>query len=129
MVGNGPAATHAGGELDKELCTGFMDLIHKFLQFLKHLGVLPQPATPDGITQRRNSGDDQSHIVVSALKKELGCLLIKLAAGQLKPAEQRCATHRTQNNAVLDLHIADLPGGKQCIVFLIHDDFLLWFVD
>ena len=53
---------------------------------------------------------------------ELGCFLVEAAAGELKPAEQRGAAHGTHDDAVLDLHIADLPGGKQGFVFGVHID-------
>ena len=109
---DGPAAAHAGGELNEEPGTGLMDLVHKDLQLLKHFGILPQPLAPEGVPQGGNAGDDQAHVVVGPLQEELGCLLIKTAARQLEPAEQAGAAHGAHDDAVFDLHIADFPGGK-----------------
>ena len=117
---NRPGATHTCGKLDKELCTGLMNLVHKDLQLLEHLGILPEPFAPDSIPQRRNAGDDQTNVIVGPLQKQLGCFLIEMAAAQLEPAEQRGATHGTHDDAVLDLHIADLPGGKKGVVLCVH---------
>ena len=112
QFGDCPGTAHAGGQLDEELGTGLMDLIHKLLQFLKHLGILPQPLAPEGIPQRGNTGDDQANIVLGALQKQLGGLLVKATAGELKPAELAGAAHGAHDDAVLDLHIANLPRGK-----------------
>ena len=120
LVGDGPAAAHSGGELNKELGPGFVDLIHKHLQVIKHLFILPQPFPPEGIPQGGNAGNDQAHVVLRPLQEKGGGLLIKFAAGQFKPTKQGGTAHGTQHNAVLDLHIADLPGGKKRFVFDIH---------
>ena len=89
-----------------------MDLIHKFLQSLKHLGILPQPLAPEGIPQRRNAGDDQADIVLGTLQEQLGSLLVKAAAGELKLAEQGSTAHGAHDDTVFDFHVADFPGGK-----------------
>ena len=112
QLGDGPGAAHTGGELDEKLGTGLMDLIHKYLQFFKHLGILPQPFAPEGIPQGGNTGDDQAHVVLCSLQEQLGGLLVKAAAGQLKPTKQGSSAHGAHDNAVFNLHIADLPGGK-----------------
>ena len=118
--GNCPAAAHARRQLNEELCTGLMDFIHKHLQFLEHLRILPQPFAPEGVPQGRNAGDDQTHVVVGPLQKQLGRLLVKATAGQLKPAEEGCTAHGAHDNAVFDLHVANLPWGKQGIIFCVH---------
>ena len=112
QFGDGPASAHTGGQLDEQLSAGFMDLVHKDLQFFEHLGVLPQPLTPECVTQRCDTGDDQAYIVICSFQKQLSSFLIKSAAGQLKPAEEGSATHGTHDDAVFDFHIANFPGGK-----------------
>ena len=112
QFGNCPAAAHAGSQLDEELGTGLMDLVHEFLQLVEHLGILPQPLAPEGIPQRGNTGDDQANIILSPFLKQLCSFLVKLTAGKLKPTEEGSATHGAHDNTVLDLHIADFPGGK-----------------
>ena len=112
MVGDSPASAHAGSQLNKELCSGFMDLVHKFLQLFEHLLVFPQPCTQNGITDRCNAGNDQTNVILCPLQKEFGGFLVKMAACKLHPAKEGRTAHGTQNNAVLDLHITDLPGGK-----------------
>ena len=117
---NGPAAAHTCRQLHEELGTRLMDLLHKDLQLVEHLGILPQPLAPEGITQGRNAGDDETHVVLGTLQKEVCRLLIEVAATQLEPAEQGRAAHGTHDNAVFDLHVAHLPRGKQRLVFLIY---------
>ena len=89
-----------------------MDLIHKYLQFLKHFRILPQPLTPEGIPQRGNTGDDQTYIILCPLQKQLSRFLIKSAASEFKPAKQRCTAHRAHDDTVFDLYIADFPWGE-----------------
>ena len=110
--GNCPASAHTGSQLDEELGAGLMDFIHEDLQFFKHLGILPQPLTPEDITQGCNAGNDQSDIVVGALQKQLCCLFIEAAAGQFEPAEQGGTAHGAHDNAILNLNIANFPRGK-----------------
>ena len=107
-----PAAAHTSGQLDKELGTGLMNFFHEFSQILKHLGVLPQPLAPEGISQGCDAGDNQTNIIVCTLQEQLCCLFIEMTAAQFKPTKEAGAAHGTHNNAVLDLYIADLPGGK-----------------
>ena len=93
-----------------------MNLVHKLLEVLKHLGVLPQPLAPEGVAQRGDAGDDQTHVVLGTLQEEGRRLLIKLTAGELKLAEERSAAHGTEDDAVFDFHVADLPRGEQGFV-------------
>ena len=44
-----PGTTHACGQLNEELRTRLMDLIHEFLQVLEHLRILPKPFAEEGI--------------------------------------------------------------------------------
>ena len=115
-----PAAAHAGGELDEELCAGLVELVHEELQLLEHLGILPQPLAPDGVPQGRNTGDNETDVVPCPLQEELRRLLVELTAGQLKPAKEARAAHGAHDDAVFDLNIPDLPGGKQGFIFLFH---------
>ena len=112
QVSNRPGATHACGQLNEQLGTRLMDFLHKFLKILKHLGVLPQILAPEGIAHGCDAGDDQTHVVVGSLQKQLGGLLVKMAACQLKPTEQRRAAHGAHDNAVFDFDVADLPRRK-----------------
>ena len=89
-----------------------MDLVHKLLKVFKHLGVLPQPLTPESVAQRSNAGDNKTDIVLCTLQKKLRGFFVKMAAGQFEPAEQGSTAHGAHDNAVFDLHIANLPGGK-----------------
>ena len=59
-----PGSTHASSELNKELCSGFVNFIHENGKILKHLWILPEPFTPKGIPQRGNAGNNQPYIVV-----------------------------------------------------------------
>ena len=119
-VGDRPAAAHAGGELDEKLGAGLVDLVHELLQFLEHLGVLPQPAAPEGVPEGSDAGDDQAHVVFRSFKEEVGGLFVEFTAGQLEPAEQGRAAHGAQDDAVLDLYVAHLPGGEQGVVCSVH---------
>ena len=49
---------------------------------------------------------------LGTLQEQLGSFLIELTAGELEPTEQAGTAHGAHDNAVLDLHIAYLPGGK-----------------
>ena len=117
---DGPATAHTSGKLHKQLGTGLMDLVHKLLQILKHLRILPKPLAPEGITQRCNTGNDQAYIVLRPLQEEFSSFLIKFTAGQFKPTEKRCTTHGAHHDSVFNFYITNLPRSKQRIVFLIH---------
>ena len=119
QLGDCPGATHTGRELDKELCTGLVDLVHKFLEILEHLFVLPEPLAPEGVTQRGDTGDDQTDVVVGSFQEELGRFLVKVASRQLKPAKEGSATHGAHDNAVFDLNVTNFPRCKECFVFCI----------
>ena len=127
QFGDGPAAAHAGGQLHKQLGSGLVDLVHEFLQVVEHLFILPQPLAPEGIAQGGDAGNDQTDVVIGTLDKKLSCLFVELAAGQFKPAEQRCAAHGAHDDAVFDFNIAYFPRGKQCLVLGIHRKSLLIF--
>ena len=118
-------ASHAGCELDKELGAGFVELLHVNGKILEHLVILVQPAAKDRILDALHAGQDKADAVLSAVKQEISRLLIKMAG--LHPAEQGCTAHRALDDAVGNLDIADLPGGKQgfilrvhCVSFLFH---------
>ena len=97
-----------------------MDLVHKLLQVVEHLLVLPQPFPPQGIPEGRNAGDNQTHIVVGTVQKELGSFLVKVAAGKLHPAETKLRmalpvlTEAKKNNslAICYAQLADIMRMK-----------------
>ena len=125
QLGDCPGAAHACGQLNEQLCSRFMDLVHKLLELLEHLGILVQILAPEGITNGRDTGDDQTDVVLRALQKQLGSLLVKVAARQLKPTEQRSAAHGAHDDTVFDLDVANLPRRKQRLILgiglLIHN--------
>ena len=111
-LGDRPRASHTRRKLNKELSAGLVDLVHKDLQILEHLFVLPKPFAPKGVAQGGNSGDNKSNVVVCSLKEELCRLLVKATARKLKPTEERRTAHRAHYDSVFDLHVADLPRCK-----------------
>ena len=119
-LGDRPGATHSGSELNKELRTGLMYLVHKDLELLKHLRILPEPLAPEGVAQRRDSGNDETYVVSGTLEEKLCRLTVEMTARELKPTEKRRATHRAHNDAVLDLNVTDLPRSKQGFVLFVH---------
>ena len=126
-LGDRPGASHTCGKLHEELCAGLMYLVHKFLELLEHLRVLPEPLTPEGVAKGRNSGDDKTYVVVGSLDKELCRFLVEVTSAKLKPTEERRAAHRAHYDTVLDLHVSYFPRGKQSVVFCVHN-FLLIFL-
>jgi len=116
QLGDGPGAAHTCGQLDEELGAGLVDLLHKDTEIVEHLLVLPEPLAPEGVAEGGNAGDDQANVVLCALEEEFCGFPVKLAAGELEPAEEGSAPHGTEDNAVFDFHIADLPRGKESII-------------
>ena len=110
---DGHGAAHAGGQLDKQLSPGFMELYHILLQLLEHLVVLVQPLSA-GDTQlvpdTLHTGQDQAHAVLRSVEQEVGRFLIEVV--WLQPTEQGSAAHGALDDAVLYFHIADFPGCK-----------------
>ena len=119
-VGDSPGASHTRGKLDKELSSGLVYLIHKFLKLDEHLLILPKPPAPEGITKGRDTGDNKTYVIVCSLEEELCRLLIEAAARQLKPAEERGATHGAHYYSVFYLYVTYLPRCKQRLVFRTH---------
>ena len=118
---DGHGAAHTGGQLNEQLCSGLVELHHVLLQFLEHLVVLVQPLSArdaQRVTDTLHAGQDQAHTVLCSVEQEVGRLLVEVVG--FHPAEQRGAAHGALDKAVFDLHIADLPRGKQGIVFLVH---------
>ena len=111
-------AAHTRGELDEQLCAGLMELLHILLEILEHLLVLVQPTAADGVLDALHAGQDQADAVLRAVEQEVCRFFIEMA--RLHPAEQGRAAHGTLHDAVLDLHVADLPGGEQCVVLFVH---------
>ena len=118
-LGDCPGTSHSCGELDEQLCACLVDFVHEYLEVAEHFLVLPEPFAPESITQGSDAGDDQTYIVVRSFEKQLCSLLVEVAAGQFKPAEQRCTAHGTHDNAVFDFHIADFPRCKQRFVLFV----------
>ena len=111
-LGYRPRTPHTGGKLNKQLGSRLMYFVHKHLELLEHLRVLPKPFSPKGISQGSNSGNYKPYVVFCPLQKKLCRLLVKAAAGELKPSEQRRASHRAHNDSVFDLNITDFPRRK-----------------
>ena len=111
-------AAHARGELDEQLCTGLMELLHILLEILEHLLVLVQPTAADGVLDALHAGQDQADAVLRAVEQEVCRFFIEMA--RLHPAEQGRAAHGALDDAVLDLNIADLPRRKQGFILGIH---------
>ena len=105
-------------ELDKELCARRVDLDHIIFQPAKHFLILVQPFAEHDAAQRRNAGDDQPDVVFCSLQKKVCRIFVEVL--MFHPAEQRCPAHRTENDPVLDLHVADLPRREQGFIACIH---------
>lgn len=117
-VGDGHGTSAAGGQLDEQLGTGLVELLHVLLQGLVEALVVVQPAVAHDVAHPLHAGENEANAVSCLLKQEIGRFLIEVAG--LHPAEQGRAAHGAHDYAVFDLHIADLPGCKQSIVLLIH---------
>ena len=102
-----------------------MELRQPLGQILEHLLVLVQPAAAHGVADALHTRQHKTHVVLGAVEDVIGGLLIEVTG--LQPAEQGRTAHGGLHDAVLDLHVADLPGGKQSAVFLVHSVFLLIF--
>src|SRR5699024_2763535 len=113
-VGNGKTAAESGSELHKQFGAGGVQLFHVDFQVLEHSRIAVQPAAADGVTQGRNARNDQAHVVFGNVQKELRRHFVKVVG--LHPAKQGGSAHGTHDDAVFDLHIADLPGGEQRII-------------
>ena len=122
---DGHGAAHAGGQLDEQLGAGLVELRQPLRQILEHLFVLIEPAAAHGVADALHARQHKTHVVLGAVQDVVGGLLVEVTG--LQPAEQGCAAHGGLHDAVLDLHVADLPGGKQRAVFLVHSVFLLIF--
>ena len=85
-LGDGHGTTHAGGELNKQLRAGLVELLHIDLQILEHLLVLIQPAAADGVLDALHAGKNQTDAVLGAVEQEIRGFLVKVA--RLHPAEQ-----------------------------------------
>ena len=108
----------ADGQLDKELGAGLVEVDHVVLQLGEHLLVGVEPAVAHDVAHPLHTGQDKAHVVTRGLQQEVGGLLVEVAG--LHPAEEAGAAHGTHDDAVFDLHIADLPGGEQSAVLLVH---------
>ena len=116
---------HTGGQLNKQLGAGLVELRQPLGQVLEHLFVLVQPAAAHGVADTLHTRQHQAHVVLGAVQDVVGRFLVEVTG--LQPAEQGRTAHRGLHDTVLDLHVADLPGGKQSAVFLVHSVFLLIF--
>ena len=124
-VVDGHGASHTGGQLNEQLGAGLVELRQPLGQILEHLLVLVQPAAAHGVADALHTRQHKTHVVLGAVEDVIGGLLVEVTG--LQPAEQGRTAHGGLHDAVLDLHVADLPGGKQSAVFLVHSVFLLIF--
>ena len=117
-VGNSHGTAAAGGQLDEQLGAGLVELLHVLGQGLIYALFLIQPAVAHDVTDPLHAGQDQANSVSGLLKQEVRRFLVEVAG--LHPSEEGRAAHGTHDYAVLYLHIADFPGGKQGIILLVH---------
>ena len=117
-LGDCHGTTHTGGELNEQLCSGLVELLHVDLQILEHLVVLIQPAAADSVLDALHSGKNEAYAVLSAVEQEICGFLVKMT--RLHPAEEGSAAHGTLHDAVRNLDLAYFPRGKQGIVLGIH---------
>ena len=111
--GNCHGTAEAACQLDEELCAGLVELDHVLFELLEHSLVLVQPMTAGhthSVTDTLHTGKDEAYALLGSLEQEVSCFLVEVAG--LKPAKQGSTAHRTLDNAVLDLYIADLERGK-----------------
>ena len=108
----------AGRQLNEQLSTILMKLGHPLGKFFEHAVILVQPALTHSIAHALHAGKHKAHIVFGSLQKVICSFLIKVAGFQ--PAKKRGAAHGTLDNAVFNLHIADLPRGKEGLIFFVH---------
>jgi len=117
-LGDRHGAAHTGGELNKQLRSGLVELLHVDLQILEHLVVLIQPTAADSVLDALHSGKNEADAVLCAVEQEIRCFLVKMT--RLHPAEEGSAAHGTLHDAVRNLDLAYFPRGKQGIVLGIH---------
>ena len=122
QVVHGHRAAEARGDLDEQLRARLVEFLHVLFQLAELAGVLVQPAPAHRIADGGDARQDEAHVVLRALQKEVRGLLVKVV--RLHPAEDGRAAHRAHHDAVLDLHIADLPRREECFVFLFHRSLL-----
>ena len=106
-------AAKASGELNEELRAGLMELIHIGLESLEHSVILIQPLSAGdthGITHALHAGQDKADAVLRAVEQEVCRLFVEMV--RLQPAEKGSAAHGALHEAVLNLHITNLPWCK-----------------
>ena len=91
-----------------------MQLVHKRLHRLKHLWILPKPFVAHHAAQRRHAGDKEPDTVLGTVDIKLMGLGLELALG--KPFHDGGAFHRTHDEAVFDLNLADVHRGKENVI-------------
>ena len=103
-------AAAARGQLDEQLRAGLVEVLHILLELAEHLLIGVEPAVAHDVAHPLHAGQDKAHVVARGLKQEVGGFLIEVT--RLHPAKEAGAAHRTHDDAVLYLHIADFPGSK-----------------
>ena len=111
----------SGCQLHEEFRTRLVDLVHIGFEFLESALRFVKPLSADEVSQRRDAGDDEPDVILRALEEESSRVLIEVM--RLHPTEQRRSPHGTEHDAVLYLHIADLPRSEQRFVDLVHNGF------
>jgi len=120
-VGYCHGAAGACCQLNKQLRAGLVELIHVLGKLFELVIVLIKPLSAGNaprILDELHAGENKAYAVLGSVEQEVSRFLVKVV--RLHPAEKVCAAHGALNNAVFDLHIADFPWSKQCVVLLIH---------
>ena len=120
-VGDGHGAAGAGSQLDEQLRAGLVELFHVLLELFELIVVLIQPfsaGNAERVLDELHSGENKPYAVLGSAEQEMRRFFVEVVG--LHPAEKIRASHGALDYAVLDLYIAYLPGGKQCIVLFVH---------
>ena len=87
-------AAHTGSQLNKQLCTGLVELNHVLLELLEHKVVLIQPLSAGDtklVFDTLHTGQDKANAVLCAVKQEVSSLLVEMVG--LQPTEKGGAAH------------------------------------
>ena len=99
-------------QLHEQLCAGLMKLGHPLFEIGKHFFVFVQPLSAHRIVDRLAARQQQTDVVFGNFHDEVCASLVEVIV-DLHPAEQIRAAHARQDDAVLDVAIADFPRCKQ----------------
>ena len=104
-----------------------MEFRHPLCQIVVHFLVLVQPLAVHWVIHRLTTGQDKTGVVFRNLQNEARAVLVKMVP--FHPAEQVCAAHAGEHDAVLDLDLADLPRRQQRLIAFLQNDSPLFVCD